>query len=110
MVACGSVKTPTALADLCIDAVASEDERISSLESRLRLAFSSKISMLEVRLSALAARIAASDPRNILSRGYALVTDRNGRVVKSAAPVSVGDPLKILYSDGTLNCTVDGKI
>ncbi|MBO4476347.1 MAG: exodeoxyribonuclease VII large subunit, partial [Bacteroidales bacterium] len=30
MVACGSVKTPTALADLLVDAVAAEDERISA--------------------------------------------------------------------------------
>lgn len=132
MVACGSVKTPTALADLCIDAVAAEDERISSLESRLRMAFSSriasldaaqerllnriclafisKISVADARLSALDARIKASDPRNILSRGYALVTGPGGRIIKSAAPVNVGDALQIRYSDGTLNCTVDGKI
>ncbi|MBO4742372.1 MAG: exodeoxyribonuclease VII large subunit [Bacteroidales bacterium] len=110
MVACGSVKTPTALADLCIDAVAAEDERISSLESRLRLAFLAKIAVAEANVAALAARIAASDPRNILSRGYALVTDSAGRVLKSAAPVNVGDALQILYSDGKLNCTVDGKV
>ena len=132
MVACGSVKTPTALADLCIDAVAAEDERISALEGRLRLAFSSKIATLEAaserllhrislaflsrisvaeaNLSALQARISASDPRNILSRGYALVTDSAGRVIKSAAPVNVGDALQIRYSDGKLNCTVNGKL
>ena len=132
MVACGSVKTPTALADLCIDAVAAEDERISALQSRLRIGFASKISAMEASadrllhrislsflsrisvaeagLSALEARIGASDPRNILSRGYALVTDSAGRIVKSAAPVSVGDALQILYSDGKLNCTVNGKL
>lgn len=132
MVACGSVKTPTALADLCIDAVAAEDERISALEGRLRLAFSAKIAALEAsaerllhrislaflsrisvaeaNLSALQARISASDPRNILSRGYALVTDSAGRVIKSAAPVNVGDALQIRYSDGKLNCTVNGKL
>lgn len=132
MVACGSVKTPTALADLCIDAVAAEDEHISSLEGRLRIAFGNKIASLEAaqerllhriclafmskvsvadaRLSALAARIKASDPRNILSRGYALVTDPGGRIIKSASAVNAGDSLQIRYSDGTLNCTVDGKI
>ena len=132
MVACGSVKTPTALADLCIDAVAAEDERISSLESRLRLGLTSKIAYMETlserlahrvcvaflskiaasenTLSALATRIAATDPRAILSRGYALVTGAGGRIVKSAAAVNVGDALQIQYSDGKINCTVDGKI
>ena len=132
MVACGSVKTPTALADLCIDAVAAEDERISSLESRLRLGLTSKIAYMETlserlahrvcvaflskiaasenTLSALATRIAGADPRAILSRGYAIVTGAGGRIVKNAAAVNVGDALQIQYSDGKLNCTVDGKI
>ena len=132
MVACGSVKTPTALADLCIDAVAAEDERISSFVSRLRIAFSQKISAMEAscervlhrtalalsgkisladaRLAALQARIAASDPKTILSRGYALVADSSGVLVKSAAKVQPGDTLRIRYSDGTLKCTVNERV
>ena len=77
---------------------------------RISLSFLSRISVAEAGLSALEARIGASDPRNILSRGYALVTDSAGRIVKSAAPVSVGDALQIRYSDGKLNCTVNGKL
>lgn len=132
MVAAGSVKTPTALADLCIDAVAAEDERISACANRLRVAFSNKasameascervlhrivlalsgaVSACEARLSALQVRIAAADPRTILSRGYALVADSRGIIVKSAAQAAPGDSLTIRYADGTLNCTVNGKI
>jgi len=132
MVACGSVKTPTALADLCIDAVAAEDERISGYVSRLRVAFGGKISNMEAecqkmlhrtalalssklslagaRLSALQARISASDPRTILSRGYALVADSKGTVIKSASSVAVGDDIQVRYSDGTLKAKVNGKV
>jgi len=110
MVACGSVKTPTALADLCIDAVAAEDERLGSLGTRLRLALSYIISVADARLAALQARIASADPRNILSRGYALVAGAGGRIIKSASDVNVGDDIQILYADGTLKCTVNGKV
>ena len=41
MVAYDFVKTPTALADLFIDCVAAEDERISNFSNRLRLAIHS---------------------------------------------------------------------
>ena len=132
MVACGSVKTPTALAALCIDAVAAEDERLGSLGSRLRLALAGKISAMEAscerllhrvaiacsaklsladaRLAALQARIASADPRTILSRGYALVAGPGGTIIKSASKVNVGDNISIRYSDGTLKCTVNGKV
>ena len=132
MVACGSVKTPTALADLLVDAVAAEDERISAFVSRLRIAFGTKISAMEAscqrlahrtalaftsrlsiadaRLSALQARIRSADPRSILARGFALVADEHGTLVKSAASVSPGDNLQIRFSDGTVNSTVNGKV
>ncbi|MBO4566241.1 MAG: hypothetical protein J5695_03340, partial [Bacteroidales bacterium] len=110
MVACGSVKTPTALADLCIDAVAAEDERLGSLGARLRLALLYKISLAEARIAALQARIASADPRAILSRGYALVASAGGIVIKNASSVSVGDDIQIRYTDGTLKCTVNGKV
>ena len=132
MVACGSVKTPTALADMLIDAVAAEDERISGFVSRLRmafagkisgmeascerllhrvsLAFAAKISLADASLAALATRIASADPRAILSRGYALVSDASGMVVKSAGAVNVGDELQLRYSDGTLKTKVYGKV
>ena len=110
MVAHAFVKTPTALADLFIDAFAAEDERISGFSTRLRLAFRSKISDLESRLDLLAQRIRGADPRTVLSRGYTLVTDPRGVVLKKAASLKKGDRLRVLFEDGRLDCTVDGKI
>ena len=107
MVAYDFVKTPTALADLFIDAFAAEDERISSYGTRLRLAFSSKLSALEARLDVIAGRIRSADPRNILSRGYSLVADEKGVVLKSASGISSGQHLRLLFADGTINATVE---
>ena len=102
MVAYRSVKTPTALADVFIDALAAEDERISSFGTRLRLAFSSRLAAMNSALDLIASRIRSADPRTLLSRGYTLVTDSAGRVLKSAESVKAGDGIRVLFSDGTL--------
>lgn len=101
-----AVKTPTALADVFIDAVAAEDERISSLQTRLSLAFTSRLASMEAALDMLASRIRAADPRILLSRGYTLVTSASGVVLKSAAQVRSGERLRIMFKDGTLETIV----
>ena len=100
------VKTPTALADRFIDAFAAEDERITAFSTRLRMAFLSKLSAMELRVAALGERICAADPRSVLSRGYTLVTDVRGVVVKSARELPAGTRFKLLFADGTVEAVV----
>ena len=129
MVAHEYLKTPTALADYIVDIYAREDERISSFETRIRLALSNrlyreealldslaarikggfalKISAMESALQVLQTRIQAADPRRILDRGYALALDGNGVVLKGAAGRQVGDKVSVMFADGSLDCTVD---
>ena len=195
MVANAFVKTPTALADLFIDAVAAEDERITALEesvaagsrraveagldalagravrleravrsrfteadrsiqlltgriargllakshlqdaalegvrgriargllaknhqlqrdldervARLRFAAGAKHSLEYSRVALAESRIAGADPREILSRGYVLVTGADNRVLKSAGRVHVGERIGVRFSDGHLRATVN---
>ena len=129
MVAHEFVKTPTALADFLLGMYETEDERISSLQTRMRLAFSNKIysaesalNMLQARvkggfnmkianmestLKVLEARILAADPRKILERGYALAVDADGVVVKSVAGRKKGDKMSMMFPDGTLDCIIE---
>lgn len=57
MVAGRYVKTPTALADLFLDAYAAEDAEIDALEARMRQAVERRLSSLEMRLQGVDARI-----------------------------------------------------
>ncbi len=129
MVAHEYVKTPTALADFILGMYEDEDARLSSLETRMKMALNGKISSAETRLAmlqnrirnsfsmklttmeaalkVLEARMAAADPRKILERGYALALDGNGVVMKSASGRSSGDKVSVLFADGRLYCTVD---
>ena len=105
-VAYEAVKTPTALADRFVDAFAAEDERISAYGNRLRMAFAARLSAMEQKVLALGERIRAADPRGVLARGYTLVTDAAGVVVKSAAALPPGTRFKVLFSDGTVEAIV----
>ena len=129
MVANRFVKTPTALADLFLDAYAEEDAVLDALEVRVRKAVADRLAgmarladaavarlrfaagtRLERELSALAlkeALIKASDPRNILSMGYALVTGPDGAVLKGVTPLAAGDRIGVRFADGSLAATVD---
>jgi len=108
MVAFRFEKTPTALADFFIGMFLDEDERITSIAARLNLLVSARISSLEARLDILEARIKAADPRNVLSRGYSLVTDSRGVVVKSSGKLSDGDEIMIMFEDGQVRAIVKG--
>lgn len=109
MVAFDYVKTPTALADRFIEEYAAEDELITSYRTRLRLAFLSKIARMQSDLDVLESRIRNADPRRVLSRGYSLVTDARGVVLKSAASAKPGDEVSVRFSDGVLECRIERK-
>lgn len=69
-----------------------------ALHQRLR-AQAERVERAELRLVLL-------DPRLVLQRGYAMLTDSAGRAVVSTAQASPGDALKATLADGTLDVTV----
>ena len=131
MVAHEYLKTPTALADFIMDIYQGEDERISSCQTRVRLAvsnrlyreetlldslssrikggFSLKIAVMESALQVLQTRIEAADPRRILDRGYALAVDADGVVLRGTAGCKPGDKVSVMFADGVLDCIVKSK-
>jgi exodeoxyribonuclease VII large subunit len=64
------------------------------------------ISQRRARVDSLTAQLNALSPLNILERGYALVFDAEGKLVKDAAQVQPGDELSARLSKGTITTTV----
>jgi exodeoxyribonuclease VII large subunit len=58
------------------------------------------------RLEQVAARLGELSPLKILDRGYALVLDPSGRLVKDAAQVHAGDEITARLARGSLTATV----
>ena len=62
------------------------------------------------KLGALAASIDALSPLKVLGRGYAMVTDRTGQVVRSVRDIQIDDDLSIILGDGTARCRVEETV
>jgi exodeoxyribonuclease VII large subunit len=49
-------------------------------------------------------------PLAVLERGYAIVFDEQGRIVKSTAAVRVGQPIQVQLARGRLQAQVSKKL
>ena len=63
----------------------------------------------QARLEGLGARLESANPKAVLSRGYALVTDGADRPVTSAASVVPGQRLRLEFADGKAEVLGVGK-
>jgi len=55
----------------------------------------------------LAAALDAMSPLKVLSRGYAIASDSNGRLIKSVNDVSANDSINLSVSDGVIKCRAE---
>lgn len=62
------------------------------------------------RLEQMGARLHGLSPLNILERGYALVFDAHGKLVKDAAQVQSGDEIRARLAKGEIDATVKTRV
>ena len=104
MVAFKAVKTPTALADLFVDATVSEDMRISALESSIMRALSTRLASLEAGVDSIGEKIShgvksrlSAEESKVESLSVSILSASKGRVGMALAKV---DSLSALISAG----------
>jgi exodeoxyribonuclease VII large subunit len=86
-----------------------ERQRLGLLCRRLQLAAERQQDDRRQRLAAIAGRLAALDPRQVLERGYAIVTDEAGCLVTAAAQVELNARIHVNLRSGRLRAIVDQK-
>ncbi|HEY0343971.1 MAG TPA: exodeoxyribonuclease VII large subunit, partial [Solirubrobacteraceae bacterium] len=86
------------------------DERARSARRALVLDRKARAAALgahhATRLNALALALAAHDPERTLERGYALVTDRAGDVVTTAAGARRAADVRLRFGDAAVDATI----
>ena len=75
----------------------------------LQKGISSKFKTFNNQLIEFSKNLDILNPLSILDRGYAIVTNNNGKAIKSSSEVSKGDLLKARLSKGTLEVDVKNK-
>ena len=78
----------------------SHRQRLDMLHGRLTQSMQRKLTRAEGRLAVVRAQLQAVGPLATLSRGYAIVRDENGRVIRSVSQVAAGDGLDVQVADG----------
>lgn len=86
-----------------------QDKRmlLAHLQKNLGYAAEAWLNRPRQRLGALAASLDAMSPLKVLGRGFAMVTDEKGQVLRRAADVSPGDRVAVALGEGRLDCRVE---
>ncbi|MDD6011991.1 MAG: exodeoxyribonuclease VII large subunit [Oscillospiraceae bacterium] len=79
---------------------------LKACEEKIQITVKNKLNFYENTLRQYAARLEGTSPLRVLSRGYAIVEDENGLMVKSALNLESGDNLIIKMSDADFSCEV----
>jgi len=82
-------------------------ERLSVSQTRIERSAERTIRRSSAHVAALNARLRSLSPLAVLERGYALVKNENGAVIRSVAQVSSSDRVRTRLSDGEFGSTVD---
>jgi exodeoxyribonuclease VII large subunit len=89
--------------------IAERRTRVTVQEGRLAGLVRQQLAGRRSALARLAGKLDSLSPLAVLSRGYALVFDGSGRLVRDTAEVAVGDALRIRVQSGALAAQVTGK-
>ena len=86
-----------------------QDKRMDLLHVQQRLGDISGIllSQKRQRFTALAASLDAMSPLKVLGRGYAMVQDETGRILKSYRDVTAEERLTVTLGEGGFTCWVE---
>jgi exodeoxyribonuclease VII large subunit len=82
-------------------------ERVAELGVRLRAAADRRLIQLTDRLAAADQLRRSFDPDGPLKRGFARVHQADGALVRSAAALKGGEPVKLVFADGDRGAVVD---
>jgi len=89
-----------------------QDKRIllDRLERDLERAAALRLSKPRRELGEFAAALDAMSPLKVLGRGFAMVTDGEGKIVKRAADIAPGARVTAALAQGKLRCVVEEQI
>ncbi|OGN98472.1 MAG: hypothetical protein A2Z71_08820 [Chloroflexi bacterium RBG_13_50_21] len=90
-----------------LNQIQSESQRVDELDRRLGASTKHLLQLVRIQLNGLVQHMAALNPRAVLERGYAIVTNQVGEAIARVNQVSAGEALNVQVSDGNFDVHVD---
>jgi exodeoxyribonuclease VII large subunit len=82
------------------------EDSVTEKARQLRLAHARLLAVHGARVTALAGHLRAFDPQHVLARGFAVVRDGQGKIIRDAAVLAAGQALEVAFGSGTADVTV----
>lgn len=89
--------------------IAHEYERIDNLKDNLKKLVINKLDKNKVKLQNFNALLKAYNPLNVLDKGYSIVQNQQGSIIKTINDVELDEELQINVKDGKINVYVKSK-
>jgi len=86
--------------------LATQSQALAQIHTRLPAAFKLKINQHQNQLALLAGKLDALSPLAVLERGYTLVRDPSGKIVRSVTGTTTGDLVRIEFADGAAEAQI----
>ena len=83
-------------------------DRLTALEERARRCEQVHLTRERRRLEALSRVLGTVSYRGVLERGFALVRDSDGKIHRRAAEINAGEPLQLVFADGSKAARAEG--
>jgi exodeoxyribonuclease VII large subunit len=84
----------------------SDRQTLDEYTRSIDVSMAHSMQLRRARLNSLSQRLTALNPQSVLERGYALVTDAGGRLVRSRKQALPGQTLRVQVSDGRFGVRV----
>lgn len=85
-------------------------QQLDLYEARLVALLNQTLHLLQTKLAGCAAKLDGISPLATLQRGYAIATEKSGRIIHHIKQVTVGDEIVVRLRDGTLGCEVKSTV
>lgn len=86
-----------------------QQQRLDDKVKQLEQCYAMHLQQCQQHFAKTAAQLNALSPLHVLSRGYAVCQDAQGKIVRTAQQMAVGDAITVRLEHGTLCGTVTGK-
>jgi exodeoxyribonuclease VII large subunit len=93
-----------------LEYIVNKDVLISSNYNLIKGSIEKIINSLKANLKNNSSTLDAVSPLAIISRGFSILTDSNGRIMRSVEDVKLGDIIEAKLKDGSLNTKIIKKI
>jgi exodeoxyribonuclease VII large subunit len=90
--------------------IRSERQHLADLDARLNRAMQNRIGTIQQKLAAQSRALDLANPKNLLARGYAIVTRAmDGKRLTEAIDAAPGTSINIQLAQGNLTATVKDR-